>query len=34
MKAKTGNRGCSSFAIGVFAETREVLMLLGEEGDI
>ena len=32
MEAKTKNR-CSRFATGGFADTREVLMLLGDESD-
>ena len=31
MEAKTRNRGCSRFATGVFPDTREILMLLGDE---
>ena len=31
--AKTRIRGFNSFATGGFADIREVLMLLGDEGD-
>ena len=33
MEVKTRNRRSSSLASGVFADTRKVFMLLGDEGD-
>ena len=33
MEENTRKRGCSSFADGGFANTREVFMLLGDKGE-
>ena len=33
VESKTRNSRCSNFAIGGFANTRKVPMLLGDEGD-
>ena len=33
MEAKNRNRRCNSFANGCFANTRKIVLLLGDEGD-